>query len=345
MTTIFGGANGIKLFIKHKIISMVYGYEGSANEIISMSIVKLYVKKQKQTQNINFRDIKMYNTVFNYNGFGLRATQTETPNSCVPEYLLKLYNNPEETNPRKRLAKLKMDKILQELNMKTIDEGCSITQIAVFCDIHKITYYVIDFKYKLFETNNHKGYNSNLPRLVFVCANNHLYPVDDNEKRETIFKTSSSVGGGMKKYKVQQQYENEKLKYNEILKNYVFLEGMSFHVLLEKVQNDMRQDTNHSHHRIIVTERGLCNIIFYDEIRRGDIHNGKVRVTKNNQIVGFNMGGITIDENEHYNDTQATIETLKQDVNKDSEKYNYTGQSHHSLAYSYYTNNFDTQMF
>ena len=104
------------------------------------------VKKQKQTQNIDFRDIKMYNTVFNYNGFGLQATQTETPNSCVPEYLLKLYNNPAETNPRKRLVKLKMDKILQELNMKTIDEGCSITQIAVFCDIHKITYYVIDFK-------------------------------------------------------------------------------------------------------------------------------------------------------------------------------------------------------
>ena len=56
------------------------------------------------------------------------------------------------------------------------------------------------------------------------------------------------------------------------------------------------------------------------------------------------MGGITIDENEHYNDIQATIETLNQDVNKDSEKYNYTGQSHHSLAYSYYTNNFDTQI-
>ena len=83
MTTVFGGANGIKLFIKHKIISMVYGYEDSDNEIISMSIVKLYVKKQKQTQNINFRDIKMYNTVFNYNGFGLQAIQTKTPNSCA----------------------------------------------------------------------------------------------------------------------------------------------------------------------------------------------------------------------------------------------------------------------
>ena len=64
---------------------------------------------------------------------------------CVPEYILITYNNPKETNPRKRLAKLTMDTILQELNMKTIDEGCSIAHRAVFCDIHEITHYALDF--------------------------------------------------------------------------------------------------------------------------------------------------------------------------------------------------------
>ena len=172
-----------------KTIEMVYGYEDSDWGIASTSIVKLYIKKQKQTQNTNFRDIKMYGTVFDYNGFALNAIQSKTPNSCVPEYLLKLYNNPEETNPRKRLAKLTIDNILQELNMKTIDEGCSITQIAVFCDIHKITYYELDFRYKLFETNNVLGYHSKLTRLVLDCANNHLCPIENHEKRETIFRT------------------------------------------------------------------------------------------------------------------------------------------------------------
>ena len=130
----------------------------------------------------------MYGTIFNYTGYGLHARIGKTPDACVPEYILMTYNNPKETNPRKRLAKLTILEILQDLNMKTIDEGCSIAQLAAFCEIHKITYYALDVKYKLLETNNHKGYRSDLPRLVFVCANNHLYPIDDHEKRETIFK-------------------------------------------------------------------------------------------------------------------------------------------------------------
>ena len=158
--------------------------------------------------------------------------------------------------------------MIVELNMKTIDEGCTIEQIAGFCDIHKITYYALDFKFKLFETNNHLGYNSNLPRLVFVSASNHLYPINDHEKRETIFKTCSVIGGKLTKYKAQQQFENNKLHYNERLKNYVLLPDMSFYGLFARVQNDKYNDANPCHYRIVVTTPGQCNTIFYDEIIR-----------------------------------------------------------------------------
>ena len=47
----------------------------------------------------------MYGTVFNYLGYGLKAQQGEIPNACVPQYLYNLYNNDNETNPRKRLKK------------------------------------------------------------------------------------------------------------------------------------------------------------------------------------------------------------------------------------------------
>ena len=69
-----------------------------------MSINKLYIKKQRQTQNT--RDIKMIGAVLNYNGLALEAIKSKTPNSCVPEYLLKLYNNPKETNPKKAFSKI-----------------------------------------------------------------------------------------------------------------------------------------------------------------------------------------------------------------------------------------------
>ena len=42
-----------------------------------------------------------------------------------------------------------------------------------------------------------------------MCANNHLYPIDDDEKRLTIFRTCAMVGGGMKKYKAQQAFEHK----------------------------------------------------------------------------------------------------------------------------------------
>ena len=33
-----------------------------------------------------------------------------------------------------------------------------------------------------------------------------------------------------------------------------------------------------------------------------------------------------------------------EEIDKDNEKYNYTGQRHHSLAYAYYANNYDLQI-
>ena len=200
VTSVAGGMNGVNFYIKHAITESVFRWEDSNYEIESINLTQLYVSKQRQQVSVGFRNIKMYNSVFNYIGYGLMAQQNEIPNTCVPTYLLKLSNNPKETNPRKRLKKLTMWKILKELKMESVTDGCSVKQLAEFCDEHKVSYYVLDYKYKLFESNKHL--NSNLPRLVFMCANNHLYPIEDPEERETIFKTYANVGGGVEKQDV-----------------------------------------------------------------------------------------------------------------------------------------------
>ena len=69
---------------------MIYEYEDSGIEVLWITIIKLYVKKQKRQLKLNFKEIKMYGTLFNYNGLGLKAIKSEVPDSCVPEYLLKL---------------------------------------------------------------------------------------------------------------------------------------------------------------------------------------------------------------------------------------------------------------
>ena len=79
-------------------------------------------------------------------------------------------------------------------------EGCSIEQIANFCDRYRVTYYVMKFTYKLFETNSNSKNNRHHKALIFLCANNHLHTAEKEEDRQAIFKIyASSIGGGVKK--------------------------------------------------------------------------------------------------------------------------------------------------
>ena len=192
MQVVYGGLNAIKLFLKNVIIETVYAYEDSGYEILEINLVRLYINSKRQYKNTNFSNIKMYNLVFNYRGYMLDMIETKTPNSCVPEYILNTLNNPNEKDGRKKIAKLTLQDTLNDLGMKCIDEGCNINQIADFCNKRKIIYYALDYRYKLFETNKDKGFTkiNSLPKLVFMSANNHLYPITDKEERETIFKKS-----------------------------------------------------------------------------------------------------------------------------------------------------------
>ena len=72
----------------------------------------------------------MYGTLYNYNGYGLDAKDYD--GACVPNYFLATYNNQEVTNPRNKISKLTMPKLLEILGMQNMYEGCSIEQIANF---------------------------------------------------------------------------------------------------------------------------------------------------------------------------------------------------------------------
>ena len=112
----------------------------------------------------------------------------------------------------------------------------------------------------------------------------------------------------------------------------------------ERYQGEINEDTRTTMgcYRIITTTRGLCNELWYDQIiRPGNIHNGFMRLNQNNQVIGFNFhDSIIIDENEHYDATATTMNTLNVNITKEQEQHKYTGQPLYSLAYAYYTNNY-----
>ena len=166
--------------------------------------------------------------------------------------------------------------------MESITDGCNTEQIKRFCEIHRITYYASNYKYKTFDTNNHMNYNSNLQRLVLMCAENNLYPIEDEDARVSIFKTCSNVGGQIKKYKTQQHFENDTLKLNSTTKTFIHVEDTNFYALYEHVMTQKESDTNCTF-RIILTVSGSCHDIFYAELQRKHLHNGKVIISTQTQ--------------------------------------------------------------
>ena len=66
----------------------------------------------------------MYGALYNYNGYGLDAKNYD--GACVPRHLVDTYNNQEVTNPRNKISKLDMPKLLELLDMNDLYEGCSI---------------------------------------------------------------------------------------------------------------------------------------------------------------------------------------------------------------------------
>ena len=73
----------------------------------------------------------MYGTLYNY--FGYMAHAVYNNGCCVPQFILDTLHNPNEQNPRKRLAKSTMKNVIDDLGMLKEDEGCCIEQVAHFC--------------------------------------------------------------------------------------------------------------------------------------------------------------------------------------------------------------------
>ena len=149
------------------------------------------------------------------------------------------------------------------------------------------------------------------------------------------------MGGGIKKIKKSQQ--QTETKNNKIFIHY---EDMNFYGLLEHVKKLKKDDDTNNNYRIIITKKGLCNTIFYDEIEQKNIHNGRLKISsKGNQVMQFEMDNIIIDENGDYQDVESAINEFNKTIKKEEHKYIYRGQTPHGLAYEYYTNNYDKQNF
>ena len=83
--TVYGGLHGLKLYIKAQVVKLVYMFEGSGTYIGNINLTSMYASKRNQRISIVFRQIRMYGTLYNYNGYGSDAKKYD--GACVPNYL------------------------------------------------------------------------------------------------------------------------------------------------------------------------------------------------------------------------------------------------------------------
>ena len=164
--------------------------------------------------------------------------------------------------------------------------------------------------------------------LVFLCANNNLYPIGKEEDRQTIFKKfASSIGGGIKINITKEEDEEDETDVNIILTDRdINDDGI---VTYENfLNNELINDFTHLQGRAVFTELGFVQRLFYSGIEKGNIHNNKIETSKGN-VVAFEMGGFHIEENPNIESVLHIIDKL----NRDSpSKYRHMGQSLYTLA-------------
>ena len=135
-------ANAIK-HATQELADKIGSYPREIEDMVLDTVVVNNVPQDLQ----QFKDLKLFGTLLNYHGYGLMARMNAQTMSCVLDYILDMLNNENESNRKKRIVKLTRQSLMVELGMAREDEGCSLAQLIVFFDNHKITFYAVDFRF------------------------------------------------------------------------------------------------------------------------------------------------------------------------------------------------------
>ncbi|KAJ3088328.1 hypothetical protein HK100_008074, partial [Physocladia obscura] len=135
---------------------------------------------------VHIMNQRMYGAVLNY--YNLKIDPNETGDSnCVVTFLLHAYSKHIKTLSESKLREI-FSESEDELGDSSLqEEGVSTTQVQRFCQQYGISMYAIDLSCNVFCRYIPEKRNHHCPSLVYVCANQHMYPILDEALRKSIF--------------------------------------------------------------------------------------------------------------------------------------------------------------
>ena len=118
----FGGKIKIRKAIQAKTDEVERLFEEQYDiELKDIKMKRMYIDDIKLNPT-EFKDIKMFGTLLNLCGYDLNVGNYDVINACAVEYHVKMFN-------KFRDNKWTVDRFMNELNMKSIDEGVSLKQL------------------------------------------------------------------------------------------------------------------------------------------------------------------------------------------------------------------------
>ena len=330
-----GGKYKLMKYIKSKTRDLKQQIEDSPKTVLDMKLVELLMNDIPESITL-FEHIKLFGGGLNYMHYNLEAG--EYTGTCVPVYIVVTLNNENEKDRNRRMKKLTNETVLIELGMKSLTEGCSLEQIISFCNRRNVTYYALNYKYATFKTNagDKTRKRTNLPPLYFMVGCQHLYPITDELQQRSIRSINAKTGGLCK---VIKNCDREQKKTKSIITE-------EAHIIEYWVNKYTSGELCHDdvEYRIICTKPNLVSNYFYDLLQRQIVYGKKVTVHGNRVTRFLIHERFIIEENEDYNDVICTIDTLNESISIEKNKYIYTGQPLHILAYEYYMNTYDNHI-
>ena len=123
-----GGRGNIRKTIQNEADEVVHAVQDKYdNEGVDPSypnaiqIKHVYINKVKQDLT-DYKDIKMFGTILEFCGYGLGKEEYKYENACVVEYHVEMFN-------RKRNQGWTIERFMNEIGMKSIDEGVTLNQL------------------------------------------------------------------------------------------------------------------------------------------------------------------------------------------------------------------------
>ncbi|KAJ3120322.1 hypothetical protein HK100_012846 [Physocladia obscura] len=136
-------------------------------------------------QNVALLDQRMFGTVLNYRHLNLEPNFTNE-NICVYQHLIDTYS--------KLIKGVTFDGLKGIFEEGEIDTGVTTNQVVRFCEKYGISLYAMDLEFEIFCRHVPKVRNHHVPCLIYIVANNHMYPVLEEELRRSIVASERTKG-------------------------------------------------------------------------------------------------------------------------------------------------------